>query len=144
MRRGCQKQLETFSSITFKNRFKKRRHWMLSKSSIIWNNGFPFPWFAVLIPAPQSSHAWTEVAFLEKWMSKILTMSYRHRKVQYVIRSIAKCRRSQFLDNYLASQPGTRALPAVQCLLFCARRVIGSKTELSGVTNPPQIEYIGL
>ena len=63
-------------------------------------------------------------------------MSHRHRKVQYVIRSIAKCRRSQFLDNYLASQPGTRALPAVQCVYYSAPGASSeAKLNISGVTN---------
>ena len=129
MRRGCQKQLETFSSITFKNRFKKRRHWMLSKSSIIWNNGFPFPWFAVLIPAPQSSPAWTEVAFLEKMEFKNLDQVRQAQKSAMLSGQLQNAGGASFSTTTWLPSLGPAPSPLSSVYSQCARRVIGSKTE---------------
>ena len=135
MRRGCQKQLETFSSITFKNRFKKRRHWMLSKSSIIWNNGFPFPWFAVLIPAPQSSHAWTEVAFLEKMEFKNLDQVWQAQKSAMLSGQLQNAGGASFSTTTWLPSLGPAPSPLSSVYSSAPGASSEAKLNISGVTK---------
>ena len=135
MRRGCQKQLETFSSITFNNRFKRRRHLMLSKSSIIWNNGFLFPWFAIFLRAPQSSHAWTEVAFLEKMELKNLDQVWQAQKSAMLSGQLQNAGGASFSTTTWLPSLGPAPSPLSSVYSSAPGASSEAKLNISGVTK---------